>query len=337
MKREFEILNRREFFGAVAKTGALIGLTPLAAKALPSTEGNPFAYDLSKFEKTDPKLITHEAVVKWQSPRKEARNIAAGPDDRLYLCAGNYLTAFSQDGKPGLEIALPEMACCAAVAGDGTIYAGTRGSVHVFDAQGHRQAVWNSPNPKSWFTGIAAGTKDIFVADSGGRVVLHFNRDGSLAGRIGEKSTEKQAPGFAVPSPYLNVVIHRDGLLRVNNTGRHQVEAYSFDGEFSGAWGKFASAIEGFCGCCNPVGIAALPDGRFVTAEKGLPRVKVYSAAGEFESVVAGVETFPENAKACSSLNDCAHGGLAVAADSRGNVCILDFVTNEVRIMRRKT
>jgi hypothetical protein len=336
MKREFEISNRRGFFGVMAKTGAIISLTPLAASAVTSGSENPFAYDLSRFGKTDPKLITHEVAARWPGPRKNTRYLTAAPDDQLYLCADNYLTACNTAGKPGLEIALPETVCCAAVANDGKIYAGLRSSIQVFDAQGSKLIAWNSPDRKSWFTGIAVGEQEVFVADSGKRVVLRFAKDGSLINRIGEKKSGKNAPGFAVPSPYLNVFIHRDGLLRVNNTGRHQVEAYSFDGEFSGAWGKFASAIGGFCGCCNPIAIAALPDGRFVTAEKGLPRVKIYSSSGEFESVVAGVESFPENARACSSLNDCVHGGLGLAVDSRERIYILDFVTNEVRVMQRK-
>lgn len=336
MRREFEILNRRGFFGVAAKTAAIVGLTPFAVKALPASEANPFAYDVSRFEKTDPKLISHEISERWICNRKDARNIAFGPDEQAYICAGNYLTAYGKTGNPGLEIALPERVCCVAVSGDGTIYAGTRASVHLFDPKGKRLAVWNSPHPKSWFTGISVGTRGIFVADSGRRVVLRFNQDGTLAGHFGGKNTERKSPGLAIPSPYLDVILNRDGLLNVNNTGRHQVETYSLDGEFMGAWGKCSSAIDGFCGCCNPIGIATLPDGRFVTAEKGLPRVKIYSAAGDFKSVVAGMESFPENAKACSSLNDCVHGGLAVAADSRGRIYILDFVTNEVRVMQHK-
>ena len=273
---------------------------------------------------------------RWTCPRASKRYINTGPGDRIYICAGNYLTAFSVEGKAGLEIALPEMVCCASVAGDGTVYAACRASVHVFDAQGRPIAVWDSPDPKSWFTGIGVGGRDVFVADSGRRVVLRFSRDGKVLGRIGERSSDKSAPGLVVPSPFLNVLVHRDGLLRVNNMGRHQIEAYSFDGEYSGAWGKAGAGIEGFCGCCNPIGMTMLADGRFVTAEKGLPRVKIYNAAGEFESVVAGVESFPENARACSSLNDCAHGGLGVAADSRGRIYILDLVTNEVLVMQRK-
>jgi hypothetical protein len=336
MKPEFELVDRRGFFGAAARTGLVLGLAPMAAGSAAAEATNPFAYDLSKFEKTDPKLVTHEVAGRWTCVRKNARSVAAGPDDQIFVAAGNYVSAFAGDGHPGLDIALPDRVYCAAVAADGTIFAGTRSAVHVFDPRGREIAAWNSPEPKSWFTGIAPGAQDVFVADSGKRVILRFSREGKPLGRAGEKNSARGAPGLAVPSPYLSVLIHRDGLLRINNTGRHQVEAYSFDGEFAGAWGKPGFAIGGFCGCCNPVAIAALPDGRVVTAEKGLPRVKIYSAAGEFESVVAGTELFPENARACSSLNDCAHGGLAVAANSRGRIYILDYVTNDVRVMQRK-
>ena len=76
-----------------------------------------------------------------------------------------------------------------------------------------------------------------------------------------EKNADRNVPGFIVPSPFLDVMIHRDGLLRVNNPGRHRVEAYTFDGDLEGAWGKPTAAIEGFCGCCNPIAIAAWPTG----------------------------------------------------------------------------
>jgi hypothetical protein len=52
--------------------------------------------------------------------------------------------------------------------------------------------------------------------------------------------------------------------------------------------------------------------------------------------VVAGPESFPENAHACTDLNDCVHGGLDAAVDSDGRVYILDIVANNIRVMRRK-
>ena len=75
-----------------------------------------------------------------------------------------------------------------------------------------------------------------------------------------------------------------------------------------------------------------------VTCEKGLPRVKVYGPAGCFESVVAGVELFPRNAKVCSGddPDECHQGGLDAAVDSLGRVHVLDLVEGDVRVMARK-
>ena len=179
---------------------------------------------------------------------------------------------------------------------------------------------------------------DVVAADSGGRVVLRYDKSGKLAGRIGEKNKERNIPGLIMPSPYLDVKLARDGLLRVNNTGRHRVETYTPSGDLELSWGKPTSAIEGFCGCCNPVGLALLPDGRCVTCEKGLPRVKVYSADGVFQSVVAGAESFVENANATfvKGTEDCRLGGLDAAVDSQQRIYILDLVANDVRVMKRK-
>jgi hypothetical protein len=339
MKKEFQLSDRREFLAGSLRGAALLAaLASGRSRAAEKKAGtpNPFAYDVSRFTKTDPKLITYEQTARWKCPHPEPRRIAAGPDDQLYVCAGNYVSVVKHGGQRGFEIALSDAARCVAVAQDGTAYVGLRDHLEVFDAKGQRKATWDSPGKKSWLTGLAVGENDVFAADSGNRILLRYDKSGKLVSRIGEKSKEREMSGFILPSPYLDVVIARDGLLRVNNPGRHRVEAYTFGGEFEGAWGRPTAAIEGFCGCCNPIGLALLPDGRFVTCEKGLPRVKVYSAAGEFESVVAGTESFPENAKACSGLNDCVHGGLDAAVDSQGRVHILDFVAGDIRVMKRK-
>ncbi len=338
MKKEFRLADRREFL-----TDSLRGAALLAALASGQSHAaekagtpNPFAYDVSRLSKTDPKLIAYEEVARWKSPHPEPKRIAVGPDNALFVCAGNYITAMSRDGQRGLEIALPDAARCVAVAKDGTVFAGLRDHIEVFAAKGQRKATWDSPGKKSWLTALALSENDVFAADSGGRVILRYDRSGKLLGRIGEKNKERDIPGFIIPSPYLDVELARDAVLRVNNPGRHRVEAYTLDGDFAGAWGKPTGAIDGFCGCCNPIGIALLPDGRFVTCEKGLPRVKIYSAQGEFESVVAGTESFPENAKVCSDLNDCTRGGMDAAVDAEGRIYILDFIAGDVRVMRRK-
>jgi hypothetical protein len=336
MKREFELSSRREFFGRSASLMTTLGvIAAQRAEGAPAKSTNPFAYDVSHLQKTDPKLIAYEEVARWKAPHGEARRITSGPDDLLYVCSGHYLSVLNQSGRSGIEIAATEPTRCCAVAADGTIYLGLRDHIEVFDAKGKHRATWDAVGKKSWLTGIAVADDTVFIADAGQRVILVCDKSGKLVRRIGERDVERNIPGFILPSPFFHVALAPDGVLRVNNPGRHRMERYTVDGDFSGSWGVTSMGIEGFCGCCNPIGFALLPDGKYVTCEKGLPRVKVYSERGEFESVVAGVETFAANAKACGP-SDCTAGGLDVATDAQGRIYILDLVTGDIRVMKRK-
>jgi DNA-binding beta-propeller fold protein YncE len=346
MKKKNESITRRDFLKETAGgagilavgTGSLAASLGQSRAASAGKDANPFAYDVERLRKTDPKLIHYQQVGSFRSPHEDSRRIAIGPDDRVYIAAANYVSVLDRDGARITEIAFPTEAWCMTAAGDGTIYAAVRDHVEVFDRTGKRLAAWDSPGKRTWFTGLAVRENDVFAADAGNRVVLRYDKSGKLAGRIGEKDKERNIPGLIVPSPYLGVVLAPDGLLRVNNTGRHRVEAYTVNGDLESSWGKPSNSIEGFCGCCNPIGLALLPDGRYVTCEKGLPRVKVYSPEGAFESVVAGPESFPENAK--SGINktraDCMLGGLSAAVDSQQRIFILDLVVNDVHVMKRK-
>jgi hypothetical protein len=100
------------------------------------------------------------------------------------------------------------------------------------------------------------------------------------------------------------------------------VEGFTHRGEFETVWGKGSSSVADFFGCCNPAQLAVLPDGNFVTAEKGLPRVKVYSRDGRFQTVVAGP----------SQLTDTPAD---LAADHRGRVLVLDGRAAKVRVFEK--
>ena len=79
-------------------------------------------------------------------------------------------------------------------------------------------------------------------------------------------------------------------------------------------------SVEGFCGCCNPTHFALLPDGGFVTSEKGIPRVKVYDGGGKLLSVVAGADDFNGGTT-----------GLAVAVAPDNRILVLDPVRGQIR------
>ncbi len=340
------ILCRRTFLKYGMGAAGLLGIGGAvamrlrhgAAPAVARTPANPFAYKLDAWRQTDPQLIHYEPIGQIRSSHADPRRIAIGPEDQLHIAAGKYVSILDSQGNAGTDIALAAEPRCLAVATDGTIFIGLRGHLEVYNRKGDRAAVWESPGRKTWFTGLAVGENDVFAADAGNRLVLRYDRSGKLIGRIGEKSQERNIPGFIVPSPFFDLEIARDGLLRVANPGRHRVEAYTFSGDLEFSWGKASAAIDGFCGCCNPISLALLPDGRHVTCEKGLPRVKVYGADGTFESVVAGAESFAENAQASAvETSDGAQGGLDAAVDSQGRIFVLDSVAGDVRILRRKT
>jgi hypothetical protein len=82
---------------------------------------------------------------------------------------------------------------------------------------------------------------------------------------------------------------------------------------------------EGFSGCCNPAHFTFLPDGRFVTSEKGLVRIKTYKPSGEFEGVVAAPSKFKNEGEAPD-----------IAADSNGNIYALDFDKKMIRVFEAK-
>ncbi len=336
-------ITRRWFLKGTARgvgilavsSGSIAASVPLARAASPGKDANPFALDVERLRKTDPKLIHYEQVGRFPNPNPNPRRIAIGSDDRVYITAGNSVCVLGRDGARSNVIACSAVVRSVAVGADGAIYAGVRDHVEAFDRNGKLLATWKSPGKRTWISGLAVGENDVFAADSGNRVVLRYDKSGKLVGRIGERNKDRNIPGLILPSPYLDVKLAPDGLLRVNNTGRHRVEAYTPDGDLEFFWGKPSSAIDGFCGCCNPVGLALLSDGRYVTCEKGLPRVKIYSKEGTFECVVAGVESFSENWLKCS-LADCTVGGLDAAVDSQQRIYILDLVANDVRVMKHK-
>jgi hypothetical protein len=338
MKDANRDITRRRFLEGAARGAGVLAVAssiPLARAGSPGKEANPFALDVERLRKTDPKLIHYEQVGQFPSPKPEPRRIAIGPEDRVYIAAADSVSVLDAAGARIQEIACSAAVRCVAVAADGTLYAGVNDHVEVFDGSGKRLAAWDAPAKQTWVTGLAVGEKDVFAADSGHRVVLRYDKSGKIAGRIAERNKDRNVPGLIIPSPYLDVKLAPDGLLRVNNTGRHRVEAYTVSGDLEFFWGKPSAAIDGFCGCCNPIGFALLPDGRYVTCEKGLPRVKVYSARGDFECVVAGAESFPENWRKCS-LADCTVGGLDAALDSQQRIYVLDRVAQDVRIMKLK-
>jgi hypothetical protein len=338
MKKTTRPVSRRAFLERGTVAAAAAGLSTVAARAAAAVEENPWRYDVDRLRRVDPALIHYERTTSFETGLVGPRRLAVGGDGRLMVAAGRSLLLFGADGTRQTELALEGPARAVRFAADGRIFVGLRDRVEVLDAKGRRVAAWPAFQGKPFLTGLALGERDVFVADAGNRVVYRCDFEGRVNLRLGEKNLDRKVPGLVLPSPFLDVELGVDGLLRINNPGRHKVETYSLDGELVASWGRPGVAIDSFCGCCNPINLALLPDGRCVTAEKGLPRVKVYASDGRLESVVAGPDQFAavaseeRDVKASETTND----GLDVALDGEGRLWVLDLVGGTLQAFRPK-
>jgi len=302
----------------------------MAAKKL----GAEFTYDLSELAKVDPNLIHYAEAAAVETGMKEPRGIAVGPNDCLYVAGDKAFRIFSAEGKLHTMANTPTEPQAIAVDKKGKIYTAMKDQVIVFDLDIHEESVvvWQPVGEKAYLTSIAVGENNVFAADAGALAVLRYDAGGRLVNRItgppgrGTAADKADDEGFIVPSPYFDLAVAGPDRVWVANPGRRRVELYAFDGSLLRHWGKASFKIEGFCGCCNPTHIAVLPDGGLVTSEKGLARVKTYTAAGELVSVVAPPAAFAEGTT-----------GLDVAADSRGRILVLDPLAKKVRVFVKKT
>jgi len=300
--------------------------------------GSEFAYDIEDLSHIDPNLIVCEQVgVSISTGFTNSRGIAVGTDGSIYVAGDKAIRVFAESGTLLNELGIENAPRCLAVADDGKIYVGMNDHVEVFDANDKRLSSWQSLGDKAVLTSIAVFKNNVFVADAGNRVVLRYDTAGNLIKRIGRKDESRNIPGFVIPSPYFDLAVGPDGLLRVTDPGRHRIEAYTFDGDLEFWWGEFSTGIEGFCGCCNPVNFAVLTDGSFITCEKGLVRVKIYDAEGNFSGVVAGPEQLSMDGVTiiCETPAEGKSGCFDVAVDRTGRILVLDTINNVVRTFVR--
>jgi len=286
--------------------------------------GPEFTYDLTELKKVDPALVHYREAEPLATGLEQPRGLALARDGAV-LVAGDEKVRVFREGKVTAELTAGGPAHCVAAGDDGRVYVGLKNRVAVFDASCKRDAAWEPLGDRAYLTGLAVADDDVFAADAGGRILHRFDKAGQALARIGEKDQAKHAPGLVIPSPYFDVALGPEGMLWITNPGRRRVECYTYDGTFRFAWGAASMKIEGFCGCCNPTHLAIDSKGRFVTSEKGLPRVKVYSPEGDFVCVVASPAAFADGTT-----------GLDLAVGSDGRVLVLDPHRREVRTFVKK-
>jgi hypothetical protein len=195
----------------------------------------------------------------------------------------------------------------------------------LFSSAGEQLWLADTLNERSVITAVAADERYIFAADAGNRLVLRYDYQGNLLGGFEGKTGGKDLHGFIVPSANFDLDINEEGELWVVNPGKHALENYTPEGELRSYWENSSLKVDGFGGCCNPAHMTFLPDGSFVTSEKGVIRIKIHKPSGEFASVVAPPDLFTGDEKAPD-----------VATDERGGIYVLDYERMIIRLFLPK-
>jgi len=288
-----------------------------------------FEYDVSSYADVDPEHVTFKEIDRLTLDITDPSALAVGPDDRIYVAGENGVAVFGPEGKEVARYTVKGRPDCLAVCPDKKLLLGMRDHIEVFDADGAPLAVWPTLDDQAYLTSITADEENVFAADAGNRVILRYDYAGKLLGRIGEPDAAREIPGFVVPSPYFDVALDPQGMLWAVNPGKHGFENYRPNGDLVSSWYRSGMGLDAFCGCCNPIHLAFRSDGSFVTAEKGLNRVKVYSPDTKFLAVVAPPEAFgdPES--------DIGPPVKDLAVDQRDRVLVLDGHQKAVRIFEK--
>jgi hypothetical protein len=285
-----------------------------------AASGNPGATIASE-------LLTWREAGRIQTGLSSVKSFAILQDGSLVVAGERKLRLLSSSGEVQRDIQLSGVPQCVTVMStpNGAIlFAGMKDHVETFDTSGQARGKWSSLGTDSFLTSLTpgAGGKTLWIADAGRRVVAELDLNGQIVREVGGEDSATNAPGLIVPSAHLDVALagpgEPEGTVWINNPGRHEMEAYDTQGVLVRRWGEPGATIGRFVGCCNPTDFFVLHDGRIVTTEKGVPRVKVFDAQGILQSVIT--TDFSPNA-----------AGIDVAADDTGRIWILDPVEHELR------
>lgn len=309
---------------AIAAIIGIVVVTDYLSTRPDKRPANPFEYSVEDYEAVDDSLLTY----------RETRQIRIGDqpiqaitydNGRIYLVTDDHLLAVTAVGQEIMRVTVSPGTRCLALSENGMILLAYENHLVALNAHGEEIHRTEPLGGDALLTALAASDKHVFVADAGSRQVLVFNQDLEQTASFRGESGVSALHGFILPSLHFDLAVNGENELWVVNPGMHSIQNYSPDGRLRGHWGIPSFGADGFSGCCNPCYIRFLSDGRFVTSEKGIIRIKIHKESGEFASFVATPEKFINGKKAP-----------ALAVDENDNIWALDFDKNMIRLFEPK-
>ncbi len=284
---------------------------------------NPYELSTDPFTKVDTSLIIFKETRDFALDFNEPRGVCI-KNGQIFVVGDQKMQIIEPTGKLIREVSFDQKPATVYCSGK-NIFVGFRKNLSLLTMDGNKIMGWNAFSDSTVITSITEFEGKVFVADAGKRIIRKFDIEGKPQGIIEGKSGNEQIHGFIIPSPYFDIAFNAENELWVVNPGKHTLENYTMNGDLRTWWKGSSVRIDGFSGCCNPAHFAFMPDGGFVTSEKGIVRIKVYKPSGEFLGVVAAPSKFSENAQAPD-----------LAVDDQGKIYALDLDKKMLRLFIKK-
>jgi outer membrane protein assembly factor BamB len=211
-------------------------------------------------------------------------SVAVAPDGKIFLGGDSFVKAVNNDLNDLWKLETEQKITALSVSGD-TVFASTPETILLVSASGKLLAEWGPYEGNSIITSVSAGKDIVAVADAGTRRVYILGKNGEMRSMMGQ--SEEQ---FVIPSAYFDVALSGNQMFAAN-TGNRRVETWTLEGKKLSQFGEPGTAPGAFCGCCNPAHFAVIPQG-FVTAEKGINRIKILDRNGSFVEFVSAQNDF---------------------------------------------
>jgi hypothetical protein len=225
--------------------------------------------------------ITDEFKVKEGS----LKAVTVSQSGIIYLGGDSFVSGYDSDYDQIWTLATPAPVTALAYFGD-TIYASTIDMVLVISSEGKLLNDWGPFENNSIITSVSANKSNVVFADAGNKSLYILDKGGEVKRMVGRNDGQ-----FIVPSPYFDVALDNDGLIYVANTGHRRLETRGSDGATISYFGEAGTAPDAFCGCCNPAHFIKTKTG-YITAEKGINRIKILGESGEFIEFVSSNNDF---------------------------------------------
>lgn len=211
--------------------------------------------------------------------------VAASASGTLYIAGESFVTCYDTDFNVNWSLKTEKPITALAVWGD-SVFAATIETILVINSSGELKQEWGPFDENAIITSVTSNKSFVAFSDAGNKIIMVLDKKGNLKSIIGQSGE-----AFIIPSPYFDVALDNSNTLFAANTGQRRVEKRNTEGKLLSFFGEPGLAPGAFCGCCNPSHFALLPGG-FVTAEKGINRIKILDEKGGFVEFVSSENDF---------------------------------------------